>query len=67
MEMPRQETRDVCTPTLAGRIAAMLDLDPAQLDASLLPRGWHVALFTAPTRQSALRQEGGEVRGARKG
>jgi len=49
---------DVCTPTLAGRVAAMLDVDPASVRHGNLPRGWHVALFTASTPHSALRPDG---------
>lgn len=41
------------------RLAALLDRDPAALrEGDLLPRGWHVALFTVPTRQSELRPDG---------
>lgn len=53
-----QTARDLCTPTMAGRIAATLGLDPAAYAGGLLPRGWHVGLFTAATPQSALRPDG---------
>ncbi len=37
----------------------MLERDPATLrEGSALPRGWHVMLFNAPTRQSQLRADG---------
>ncbi len=51
--------RDICAPVLAHRIAALLDMDPSSLtEGDPLPRGWHVALFTASTRQSELRPDG---------
>lgn len=50
---------DVCALPLVRRLAAMLDRDPDTLcDGDLLPRGWHTALFNAPTRQSQLRADG---------
>jgi 3-methylfumaryl-CoA hydratase len=50
---------DVCALPLVRRVAAMLDLDPAGFrDGDPLPRGWHVTLFTVPTRQSELRPDG---------
>ena len=50
---------DVCTLPLTRRLAAMLDLDPTTFrEGDLLPRGWHVALFNTPTRQSELRGDG---------
>lgn len=50
---------DVCALPLARRLAAMLDRDPFSLrEGDLLPRGWHVMLFNAPTLQSQLRQDG---------
>ncbi len=37
----------------------MLDQDPDRIrHGATLPRGWHVALFTQPTRQSQLRPDG---------
>lgn len=52
-------TRDICAPVLVHRIAALLDMDPSSLaEGDPLPRGWHVALFTASTRQSELRPDG---------
>jgi 3-methylfumaryl-CoA hydratase len=54
-----QEMEDVCALPLVRRVAALLDRDPGMLRAGdPLPRGWHVALFTVPTRQSALRPDG---------
>ncbi len=58
MEGSGQEMRDVCSPALVARMAAMLDLDPASVPQGSLPRGWHVALFTVATRHSALRPDG---------
>ena len=50
---------DVCALPLVRRLAAMLDLDPARYrSGDALPRGWHVCLFTVPTRQSELRPDG---------
>lgn len=56
----RVETaHDVCTPTLVQRIAALLDQPVAPFaDGALLPRGWHVALFTISVPQSQLRPDG---------
>ncbi|HTQ01643.1 MAG TPA: hypothetical protein VMN56_20165 [Casimicrobiaceae bacterium] len=50
---------DVCALPLVHRVAATLDLDPARYrNGDPLPRGWHVCLFTVPTRQSLLRPDG---------
>ena len=50
---------DVCALPLVQRMAAMLDLDAARYrSGDALPRGWHVCLFTVPTRQSELRPDG---------
>ena len=50
---------DVCALPLVQRVAATLDLDPARYrNGDALPRGWHVCLFTVPTRQSDLRNDG---------
>ncbi len=50
---------DVCALPLVRRLAALLDLDPgAFAEGDPLPRGWHVALFNPPTRQSDLRADG---------
>lgn len=47
---------DVCALPLVHRVAATFDLDPARYrNGDPLPRGWHVCLFTVPTRQSLLR------------
>ncbi len=54
-----QQTEDVCALPLVRRVAALLDRDPDTLrDGDALPRGWHVALFAVPTRQSDLRVDG---------
>ncbi len=50
---------EVCALPLVRRMAALLDRDPSGLaHGDLLPRGWHVALFNPPTRQSQLRADG---------
>ena len=50
---------DVCALPLVHRVAATFDLDPAcYRNGDPLPRGWHVCLFTVPTRQSLLRPDG---------
>ena len=50
---------DVCALPLVRRMAALLDRDPEALaEGDPLPRGWHVALFNPPTRQSQLRADG---------
>jgi 3-methylfumaryl-CoA hydratase len=53
-------TREECC-NLAGvrRVAAMLDLDPADIrEGAPLPRGWHFILLGADTKRSALRADG---------
>ena len=50
---------DVCALPLVRRMAALLDRVPEALaEGDPLPRGWHVALFNPPTRQSQLRADG---------
>ncbi len=50
---------DVCALPLVRRMAALLDRDPTSFKhGDPLPRGWHVALFNPPTRQSDLRHDG---------
>ena len=54
-----EQADDVCALPLVRRMAALLDRDPAAFaDGDPLPRGWHVALFNPPTRQSKLRPDG---------
>ena len=53
-----QSMQDLCTPSLVARVAATLDLDPDAVAGAVLPRGWHVALFTAATPRRALRPDG---------
>ena len=54
-----QQADDVCALPLVRRLAALLDRDPAEFaNGDPLPRGWHVALFNPPTRQSDLRPDG---------
>ena len=54
-----ERMEDVCALPLVHRVAATFDLDPARYrNGDPLPRGWHVCLFTVPTRQSLLRPDG---------
>lgn len=56
---PAEQACDVCALPLVRRMAALLDRDPADFkNGDPLPRGWHVALFNPPTRQSELRADG---------
>ncbi len=59
MSARAEQADDVCALPLVRRMAALLDRDPASFaDGDPLPRGWHVALFNPPTRQSELRADG---------
>lgn len=59
MSEPVEHANDVCALPLVRRMAALLDRQPEELkDGDALPRGWHVALFNPPTRQSDLRADG---------
>jgi 3-methylfumaryl-CoA hydratase len=50
---------EICAPSVARRIAAMLDIDPDTLSAGdALPRGWHFPLLAGETRRAALRTDG---------
>ncbi len=54
-----EQADDICALPLVRRMAALLDRDPAGFQhGDPLPRGWHVALFNPPTRQSDLRHDG---------
>ena len=54
-----ETVHEQCPLSLIQRFAATLDRDPGSLrDGDPLPRGWHVALFNAPTRQAGLRADG---------
>ena len=54
-----EQADDVCALPLVRRMAALLDRNPSGFaEGDLLPRGWHVALFNPPTRQSELRADG---------
>jgi len=51
--------QDICAVPLVQRLAAMLDRDPGDFSVGApLPRGWHVAMFNAPTPQARLRLDG---------
>lgn len=55
---------DVCALPLVRRLAALLDRDPASLNAGdALPHGWHVTMFNPPTPQSRLRHDGAAHQG----
>lgn len=55
---------DVCSLSLARRMAALLGRDPQSLrTGDALPRGWHVMLFNPPTPQRELRPDGAAVLG----
>ena len=59
MSAPVEQANDICALPLVRRMAALLDRDPgAFAEGDPLPRGWHVALFNPPTRQSQLRADG---------
>jgi 3-methylfumaryl-CoA hydratase len=50
---------ETCSPAAVRRVAAMLDLDPANVvEGDPLPRGWQFLLLGADTRRSALRGDG---------
>ncbi|MCT2557523.1 hypothetical protein N0B51_00865 [Tsuneonella sp. YG55] len=50
---------DICSLTLARRMAALLDRPSVALaQGDPLPRGWHVLMFNPPTSQSRLRHDG---------
>ena len=53
------EADDVCALPLVRRLSATLDIEPNQWrEGDVLPRGWHLALFSVDTRQSQLRADG---------
>ncbi len=59
MSARSERADDVCALPLVRRMAALFDRDPADFaEGGPLPRGWHVALFNVPTRQSDLRADG---------
>jgi 3-methylfumaryl-CoA hydratase len=50
---------EVCGESAVRRVAAMLDLDPAQYaQGTVLPRGWHFIMMGADTKRSDIRQDG---------
>lgn len=50
---------DICSLSLARRMAALLDRSPETFQkGDPLPRGWHVLMFNPPTVQSLLREDG---------
>lgn len=53
------ERAEICSVSVARRVAAMLDLNPDDIvDGSPLPRGWQFTLMAADTRRSLLRADG---------
>lgn len=59
MSVGPEHADDICALPLVRRMAALLDGDPGSIrEGDPLPRGWHVALFNPPTRQSDLRADG---------
>lgn len=53
------ERAEICSLAAVRRVAAMLDLDPAQYtEGAPLPRGWQFILMAADTRRSQLRADG---------
>lgn len=53
------ERTEICSVSVARRVASMLDLDPDDIvDGSPLPRGWQFTLMAADTRRSLLRADG---------
>ncbi len=53
------ERKEICSVSVARRVASMLDLDPDDIvDGSPLPRGWQFTLMAADTRRSQLRADG---------
>jgi 3-methylfumaryl-CoA hydratase len=54
-----QQADDVCALPLVRRLSATLDIDPSRWhEGDALPRGWHLAFFSADTCQSDLRGDG---------
>ncbi|MGD9941758.1 MAG: hypothetical protein AB7L76_22600 [Burkholderiaceae bacterium] len=49
---------DVCAAPLFRRVAALLDQPCSFRPGEVVPRGWHMALFTPCARQSALGRDG---------
>jgi 3-methylfumaryl-CoA hydratase len=53
------ERNEICSASVARRVAAMLDLDPDDIvEGGALPRGWQFTLMAADTRRSLLRADG---------
>jgi 3-methylfumaryl-CoA hydratase len=57
--LPAQESVEIASIALLGKVAAMLDIAPASLmQGSAVPRGWHFALLPSSTQRSQLRADG---------
>lgn len=54
----KEVNTDVCALPLLRRIAALLDCDLPVNPDELMPRGWHMALFTPTAKQNALGPDG---------
>lgn len=53
------ERTEICSASVARRVAAMLDLDTDDfVEGNALPRGWQFTLMAADTRRSQLRADG---------
>jgi 3-methylfumaryl-CoA hydratase len=53
------KSNEICTQTMARRVAAMLDLDTHSFsNGDVLPQGWHFFLLAGETRKSSLRNDG---------
>jgi 3-methylfumaryl-CoA hydratase len=58
-EIVVQARQDLCTPSMARRVAAMLDMDADHVaEGQILPRGWQFIMLGGDTRRSALRSDG---------
>jgi 3-methylfumaryl-CoA hydratase len=58
MQTPTKRT-EICNLSMVRRVAAMLDVDTAQLsNGDVLPRGWHFFMLAGETQKSALRPDG---------
>lgn len=55
----KTSSNEKCCPTMARRVAAMLDLDTRSFsEGDILPKGWHFFMFAGETKKSELRADG---------
>ncbi|MCP9757225.1 hypothetical protein EGI26_18855 [Lacihabitans sp. CCS-44] len=53
------KSNEICSLTMARRVAAMLDLDTQTFsEGDILPKGWHFFMLGGQTRKSELRADG---------